>query len=39
MAGNHDWGTRNAAGYRDYFGKRATRDGETWYSRDIGTGT
>jgi 3',5'-cyclic AMP phosphodiesterase CpdA len=36
VAGNHDYGTRNAAGYRDYFGKRATPDGETWYSRDIG---
>ena len=36
VAGNHDYGTPNAAGYRDYFGKRATPDGETWYSRDIG---
>ena len=36
VAGNHDYGTPNAAGYRDYFGKKATPDGETWYSRDIG---
>ena len=36
VAGNHDWGTPNAAGYRAYFGKVATPNGETWYSRDIG---
>ncbi len=36
-AGNHDWGTRNAAGYRQYFGERATPDGDTWYAYDLGT--
>ncbi len=36
VAGNHDYGTPNAAGYRDYFGRRAAPDGDTWYSRDIG---
>ncbi len=36
VPGNHDYGTANAAGYRAYFGKRATPDGHTWYSRDIG---
>ena len=28
VAGNHDWDTRNAAGYREYFGKRATPNGD-----------
>jgi hypothetical protein len=36
VPGNHDYRTANAAGYRDYFGRRATPDGDTWYSRDIG---
>ena len=36
VAGNHDYGTRNAAGYRAYFGKRAAPRGDTWYSRDVG---
>jgi alkaline phosphatase len=36
VPGNHDYNTANAAGYRDYFGRRATPDGDTWYSRDIG---
>lgn len=36
VPGNHDYGTANAAGYRGYFGKRATPDGDTWYSRDVG---
>ena len=36
VAGNHDWDTRNAAGYREYFGERATPHGVTWYSRDVG---
>lgn len=36
-AGNHDWGTRDAAGYREYFGERATPDGDTWYAYDLGT--
>ena len=36
VPGNHDYNTANAAGYRGYFGKRATPDGDTWYSRDVG---
>ena len=36
-AGNHDWNTPNAQGYRDYFGTRATPNGTTWYSMTIGT--
>jgi hypothetical protein len=37
-AGNHDWGTPNAQGYRDYFGAAAVNDaGDTWYSYDLGT--
>jgi hypothetical protein len=35
--GNHDWQTKGAAGYRDYFGARATPDGTTWYATTIGT--
>ena len=35
--GNHDWNTDGAAGYRAYFGSRATPDGQTWYSMDLGT--
>ena len=36
-AGNHDWNTENAAGYRAYFGAAAAGpDGATWYSRDLG---
>ena len=36
-AGNHDWLTENAQGYRDYFGSRAINaDGATWYSYDLG---
>ncbi|HET9347390.1 MAG TPA: metallophosphoesterase [Candidatus Limnocylindrales bacterium] len=36
-AGNHDWGTDNAQGYRDYFGPNALNsDGDTWYSYDLG---
>jgi Calcineurin-like phosphoesterase len=35
-AGNHDYGTANAQGYRDYFGTAALNDqGETWYSYDL----
>ena len=36
VPGNHEYQTGNAAGYRGYFGKRATPDGDTWYSRDVG---
>ena len=36
-AGNHDWDTENAQGYRDYFGPVALNaDGDTWYSYDLG---
>lgn len=35
--GNHDWLTKDAAGYREYFGSRATPNGTTWYSTTIGT--
>jgi hypothetical protein len=36
-AGNHDWGTPNAQGYRNYFGGAAVNeDGDTWYSYDLG---
>ena len=35
--GNHDWLTKNAAGYREYFGARASPDGTTWYSTTLGT--
>ena len=35
-AGNHDWNTDGAAGYRAYFGDLAAPDGTTWYSRDVG---
>ncbi len=37
VAGNHDWNTEGAAGYRAYFGAAATGpDGATWYSKDLG---
>jgi hypothetical protein len=36
-AGNHDWLTRGAAGYLDYFGSSSTNaEGQTWYSYDLG---
>jgi Calcineurin-like phosphoesterase len=36
--GNHDWGTKDLAGYRDYFGAAAVNaDGDPWYARDLGT--
>ena len=36
-AGNHDWNTRDAAGYLDYFGDAATNAaGDTWYSYELG---
>jgi hypothetical protein len=36
-AGNHDWVTKDAAGYLGYFGKAATNaDGKTWYSYELG---
>jgi hypothetical protein len=36
-AGNHDWVSPGAAGYRDYFGAKAEPQGVTWYSTDLGT--
>ena len=37
VPGNHDYETKDAEGYRDYFGAAAVRDGATWYSADVGT--
>ncbi len=37
-AGNHDYETPGAAGYKAYFGAAATNeDGRTWYSYELGT--
>jgi hypothetical protein len=36
-AGNHDWNTADARGYRNYFGAAAAPQGVTWYSMDLGT--
>ena len=36
VPGNHDYGTANAAGLSRLLRPRATPDGDTWYSRDIG---
>ncbi len=36
-AGNHDYGTRGAAGYFSYFGSAAGQRGEGWYAYDAGT--
>ena len=36
-AGNHDWGTKDLAGYRRYFGAAAAPNGTSWYSYDLGT--
>ena len=35
-AGNHDWVTKGAAGYLDYFGAAAAPTGKTWYSYELG---
>jgi calcineurin-like phosphoesterase family protein len=35
-AGNHDWLTKDAAGYLGYFGAAAAPSGKTWYSYDLG---
>lgn len=35
-AGNHEYGTTNAAGYFSYFGSRAGEPGKGYYSFDIG---
>jgi hypothetical protein len=34
--GNHEYQTRGAAGYLDYFGSRAEPNGTTWYSWEAG---
>ena len=34
--GNHEYGTRYAAGYFDYWGERAGEKAKGWYSYDIG---
>ena len=36
-AGNHDWETRDLAGYLGYFGAAAAPNGTSWYSYDLGT--
>src|SRR5262249_16735916 len=35
-AGNHDWETKDLAGYLGYFGTVAHPDGTSWYSYDLG---
>jgi acid phosphatase type 7 len=35
-AGNHDWDTKDLAGYRAYFGAAAGADGASWYSYELG---
>jgi hypothetical protein len=35
--GNHDYATRNGAGYHAYFGAAAGAPGQGWYSYDVGT--
>ncbi len=34
--GNHDWETKDLAGYLGYFGKAAAPNGTSWYSYDLG---
>ncbi len=36
VAGNHDYGTPQAAAFKAYFGAAAVRDGVTWFSADVG---
>ena len=36
VPGNHEYHTPGAAGYKDYFGSAATRNGTTWYAYDLG---
>ena len=36
-AGNHDWETKDLAGYVGYFGTAAEPKGVSWYSYDLGT--
>jgi hypothetical protein len=35
-AGNHDWVTKDLAGYLGYFGAAAAPNGKSWYSYDLG---
>ena len=37
VPGNHEYGTRGAAGYFEYFGGAAGKSGEGWYAYDAGT--
>jgi hypothetical protein len=37
VPGNHEYDTGSAAGYLTYFGSRATPNGTTWYSFDVGS--
>ena len=34
--GNHDWETKDLAGYREYFGAAAGPGGPSWYSYELG---
>lgn len=36
VPGNHEYATPGAAGYKEYFGPAAVRDGTTWYAYDLG---
>jgi hypothetical protein len=36
VPGNHEYQTAGAAGYKEYFGSAATRNGTTWYAYDLG---
>jgi 3',5'-cyclic AMP phosphodiesterase CpdA len=36
VAGNHDYRTPSAAPFKAYFGSAGARDGETWFSQDVG---
>jgi acid phosphatase type 7 len=37
VLGNHEWRTRGASGYFDYFGERAGERGDGWYAVDLGS--
>ncbi len=36
VVGNHEYQTRDAAGYFGYFGDRAGKPGQGWYATDVG---
>jgi hypothetical protein len=36
VPGNHEYATPGAAGYKEYFGSAAVRNGATWYAYDLG---